>query len=369
MIVAFALTCKELGKLTDAFKGASRDPTKPIEEIKKIMEELRGRVDGLISSVQNVSSNTKELEKKLFDKIEKGLNKDKRLGDTSPGSHAPVNRGALNSNPNSLPPSRGSEPELEARLQRDRDAFDKQRKEFNDSLATREAELNSSMKSLDERQQTVDRREADVKSREQLAIEQETILLRREQECSLIEAQAQAKHDEARAARETATAERTKIAEIENRLRQWREEFWPKSLQGDGPLSHCRTQLESLSAEGKTIATLTSLALAKCRVLIGAREDKDNELPKALHELSRYLYLLWSETEADPGRQAEQARKFKNALDAELLGRYTIRLVEVGVPKDQSWMTYSDGNTPVQKVHSWCVQNEKKVTVQRANVS
>lgn len=369
-VAAFVLNhmqLKDLGIRLESFGRLSRDPVRHIEEAKRLVEELKGRIDGLTSSVTKTSVDSKEFEKKL-DKIEKGLQKDKRPSDSGPGNHAQSSRMG-EANPNSFPPSKSWDPDREAKLQRERDEFNSQRKKFEDQLVLDRSELDARRKSLDDKQVTIEEREAEVTARERKVRAIETKMDQREQECAVLEAQAQAARSAAETARETASAEHAKIADIENRLRQWREEFWPKSLQGDGPLSQCRTQLEALSVEGKSIATLTSLSLAKCRVLLGVREDRDNELPKALHEVSRYLYQLWSETEPDPIRQAEQARKFKSALDAELSGRYTIRLAEVGVPKDQSWMTYSDGNTPVQKVHSWCVQNEKKVTVQRANVS
>lgn len=369
-VAAFVLSnmqLKDLGMRLESSGRPFKDTVKHIDETKRLVEELKGRIDGLTSTVTKVSFDSKEIEKKL-DKIEKGFQKDKRPSDSGPGNHAQSSRTG-EANPNSYPPPKSWDPDREAKFQREREEFNSHRKKLEDQHVLNLSELDARSKLLDDNQVKIEEREAEVTAREKRVRAMETKMDQREQECAALEAQAQAARSAAETAREKASAEHAGMADIENRLRQWREEFWPKSLQGDGPLSQCRTQLEALSVEGKSIASLTSLSLAKCRVLLGVREDKDNELPKALHEVSRYLYQLWSETEPDPIRQAEQARKFKSALDAELSGRYTIRLAEVGFPKDQSWMTYSDGNTPVQKVHSWCVQNEKKVTVQRANVS
>jgi DNA repair exonuclease SbcCD ATPase subunit len=359
VVITFGLTLLIMRRRLDEFQHrADRTFAKQLNAIqeqgatvKKFLERPerpQSGIDELSSRIRNIEDRLKRLDSAI-DKVSEKIT----LHSSSSGHslHRPLDA------------------ERES-LERERAQLTRQRQEIEEAdRRRRDAE-------------TVHRRVEEDLSRERSALEEQKVKLREDR--LQVESETKRNSDSLRQAREIhedatrrlsqAEALESKnreevaaIHELDQRLRGWRAGFWPELFREGETLSEWRDKLEELGSLGKTTATLTCLAIGKYRALTS--QEDSGELAKAVHEVSKYAYQVWTDMGLDQHQQADLAKKWSRALEKDLDGKFFIRVAEVGDPKDSSWMSYSSGNTPVQKIESWCVQNARRVAVQKANVS
>lgn len=211
-------------------------------------------------------------------------------------------------------------------------------------LEDQAARLEQSRRELQDAQQQVAEADRQAREREQQAREQAQ----------------QAEREQQRARESQAEALR-----LQTHARQICDGSWPAVFRS-GPLANWRERIEAHLTDPGSAAPLLFAAMFKYHTL--NRRDDAKELPEALQEVSRFAYQFWAEGGLDDDDQGQTAENWARAFEAELNGKYFIRVAKVGEPKDQTWMNYKPDRKPVSQVLSWCVLNDKSVAMCRATV-
>jgi hypothetical protein len=235
--------------------------------------------------------------------------------------------------------------ELERQQAQFQESHDKNKKAIND-LAEREAALAAEMDENSKRKQANDKASNELHRRE-LALQQ--------------------RETELNDSTDRAEQEKQRIGQDRSGLQTLRESLWPEPFVS-GSLTSWREKIEAQWPDHGSLARLVWLALGRYQTVRLRQEH--SEIPRALRELGRAAYQFWAELGLSDAEQATAARCWADALMTQLDGRYVIRIPEVGEIKDTTWMTYPGGSgSSVAKVQAWCVQNDKRIAVEKALVA
>lgn len=170
--------------------------------------------------------------------------------------------------------------------------------------------------------------------------------------------------------RDEATAKLRRAEEQREAAERSRDQFlqkvWPKKF-FEGANAARREAIIARLEETDSVAPLLFAALYKYHVL-NARGTGD-DLTEALQDVGEKAYQFWSEMGQNEREKAVSAEAWAEALQDELNGPYSIRVIRAGESKNQQWMRFKPDNSPVTEVHGWCIQNEQGRAVQKAKVS
>lgn len=170
----------------------------------------------------------------------------------------------------------------------------------------------------------------------------------------------------ANADREQASTEREMAKRIREEAARLQENAWPASFQ-NGPLAQWREHIEQKLKSPNSAAPLLYATLYKYAAL--CRRDDDLDIDRTLQEVSRFAYQFWQEMGLSVDLQEKAAEDWKRSFEMELGGKWFLRVVHVGEPKDPSWMDYLASSAPVATVQTWCVQNKDRRTKFKAQVT
>lgn len=170
----------------------------------------------------------------------------------------------------------------------------------------------------------------------------------------------------ANADREQASAEREMAKRIREETARLQENAWPASFQ-NGPLAQWREQIEHKLKSPNSAAPLLYATLYKYAAL--CRRDDDLDIDRTLQEVSRFAYQFWQEMGLSVDLQEKAAEDWKRSFEIELGGKWFLRVVHVGEPKDPSWMDYTASSAAVATVQTWCVQHKDRRNKLKAQVT
>lgn len=172
----------------------------------------------------------------------------------------------------------------------------------------------------------------------------------------------------ANADREQAATEREMAKRIREEAARLQENAWPASFQ-NGPLAQWREHIEQKLKSPNSAAPLLHATLYKYAALC-RRDGVWEDIDRTLQEISRFAYQFWQEMGLSVDLQEKAAEDWKRSFEMELGGKWFLRVVHVGEPKDPSWMNYYQASSgPVATVQTWCVQNKDRRAVLKAQVT
>jgi hypothetical protein len=142
--------------------------------------------------------------------------------------------------------------------------------------------------------------------------------------------------------------------------------FWPSAfIQGGGLAAH-RELITSQLAASKVEAGMLLAALY--RYHLSQKASDTREMPAILSEVGRRAYSFWRSQDLTPQQCCDHSDAWTEAFNSELKGQFKLKVARPGVPKEISWMSYTQGG-PVSEVDGWAVFSANDIVVRKAEVN